>query len=145
MGLIATHNVSKKYASQGGHSNRLALKDLDYLDYESESKASHLNMVSPTLSNVSEGITGIFVNEMHRNVVKGVNSSHSSQPSGSYNFCLPETENFCNTLTSLNQNVKNTVNPYGSLNNLNKVNDNFEGSQFEAHVVSKTPQPILFS
>lgn len=78
---------------------------------DSDSKPSAFAMVSPTCSNTSEGVVGIFVNEVKRNVKNSKPEPESGEDTFSpFNIKLPETEIICNTINSLNfaKNRRNT-------------------------------------
>lgn len=91
--------------------------------WDSDSKPSAFAMGSPTWSNTSEGVIGIFVNEVKRNVKNGKQETQADDDTLTpFNFKLPETEVISNTIQSLNF-AKNRRNTEWTLNNQIKENE----------------------
>ena len=57
------------YYSKEGNYGIIKLKELEWLSSDTDAKLQ-IPAPSPTLSNISEGMTGIYVDEVQRNVVK---------------------------------------------------------------------------
>jgi len=57
------------YYIKDGNYGKIRLKELNCESFKSEEKSGNLGP-SPTLSNISEGITGIFVDEVKRKFIK---------------------------------------------------------------------------
>lgn len=102
-----------KYKTIDRASNPPKLKEIEWISYESADGS--LCLISPTWSNISEGNTGIYVEEVKRNVLQRKHDASVTDE-----FKLPETESICKTLESLNRPLNRRKTTNGMFEQLNR-------------------------